>query len=145
MAEFGEDGRLPPLHLGDSAVPLDEAAAAGKTHCEVSILNGDCGISDNMVGSPGACQAGLEAANTSVGPADAKHEIPRRSSIIKDGSRHRKERKKTVSFSSMPTEKKISSASDCINAMVDGSELKKVRSNSRIYHRYFSSMLTCSL
>ncbi|XP_041423454.1 inactive phospholipase C-like protein 2 isoform X2 [Xenopus laevis] len=37
----------------------------------------------------------------------------------------------------MPTEKKISSASDCINAMVDGSELKKVRSNSRIYHRYF--------
>uniref|UniRef100_A0A8C3AEG5 Phosphoinositide phospholipase C n=1 Tax=Cyclopterus lumpus TaxID=8103 RepID=A0A8C3AEG5_CYCLU len=44
---------------------------------------------------------------------------------------------KTVSFSSMPTEKKISSASDCINAMVDGSELKKVRSNSRIYHRYF--------
>ena len=37
----------------------------------------------------------------------------------------------------MPTEKKISSASDCINAMVDGSELKKVRSNSRVYHRYF--------
>uniref|UniRef100_A0A3Q3XHN6 Phosphoinositide phospholipase C n=1 Tax=Mola mola TaxID=94237 RepID=A0A3Q3XHN6_MOLML len=37
----------------------------------------------------------------------------------------------------MPTEKKIGSASDCISAMVDGSELKKVRSNSRIYHRYF--------
>uniref|UniRef100_A0A3P8V0R1 Phosphoinositide phospholipase C n=1 Tax=Cynoglossus semilaevis TaxID=244447 RepID=A0A3P8V0R1_CYNSE len=37
----------------------------------------------------------------------------------------------------MPTEKKISRASDCISAMVDGSELKKVRSNSRIYHRYF--------
>uniref|UniRef100_W5LTY5 Phosphoinositide phospholipase C n=1 Tax=Astyanax mexicanus TaxID=7994 RepID=W5LTY5_ASTMX len=54
-----------------------------------------------------------------------------------DGSRQRKERKKTVSFSSMPTEKKISSASDCINAMVDGSELRKVRSNSRVYHRYF--------
>uniref|UniRef100_A0A673J3Q5 Phosphoinositide phospholipase C n=1 Tax=Sinocyclocheilus rhinocerous TaxID=307959 RepID=A0A673J3Q5_9TELE len=48
-----------------------------------------------------------------------------------------KERKKTVSFSSMPTEKKISSASDCINSMVDGSELRKVRSNSRVYHRYF--------
>ncbi|TRY92945.1 hypothetical protein DNTS_009837 [Danionella cerebrum] len=37
----------------------------------------------------------------------------------------------------MPTEKKISSASDCINSMVDGSELRKVRSNSRVYHRYF--------
>ncbi|XP_074981861.1 inactive phospholipase C-like protein 2 isoform X2 [Caretta caretta] len=37
----------------------------------------------------------------------------------------------------MPTEKKISSASDCINAMVEGSELKKFRSNSRVYHRYF--------
>lgn len=37
----------------------------------------------------------------------------------------------------MPTEKKISSASDCINAMVDGSELRKVRSNSRVYYRYF--------
>ncbi|MEQ2162953.1 Inactive phospholipase C-like protein 2 [Goodea atripinnis] len=51
--------------------------------------------------------------------------------------RQRKERKKTVSFSSMPTEKKISRVSDCISAMVDGSELKKVRSNSRVYHRYF--------
>ncbi|KAG9345186.1 hypothetical protein JZ751_009729, partial [Albula glossodonta] len=57
--------------------------------------------------------------------------------LIKDGSRQRRERKKTVSFSSMPTEKKISSASDCINAMVEGSELRKVRSNSRVYHRYF--------
>ncbi|KAM7071340.1 LOW QUALITY PROTEIN: inactive phospholipase C-like protein 2 [Acridotheres tristis] len=37
----------------------------------------------------------------------------------------------------MPTEKKISSASDCINAMVEGSELKKIRSNSRVDHRYF--------
>uniref|UniRef100_A0A8C1TGJ8 Phosphoinositide phospholipase C n=1 Tax=Cyprinus carpio TaxID=7962 RepID=A0A8C1TGJ8_CYPCA len=37
----------------------------------------------------------------------------------------------------MPTEKKISSASDCINSMVDGSELRKVRSNSRVYYRYF--------
>ncbi|XP_007895786.1 inactive phospholipase C-like protein 2 isoform X2 [Callorhinchus milii] len=37
----------------------------------------------------------------------------------------------------MPTEKKISSASDCINSMCEGSELKKVRSNSRVYQRYF--------
>uniref|UniRef100_A0A8C3XVD1 Phosphoinositide phospholipase C n=1 Tax=Chelydra serpentina TaxID=8475 RepID=A0A8C3XVD1_CHESE len=54
-----------------------------------------------------------------------------------DGTKQKRERKKTVSFSSMPTEKKISSASDCINAMVEGSELKKFRSNSRVYHRYF--------
>lgn len=84
MAEFGEDDSLPPLNLGDTAVPSDEAA--DKTHCEVSVLNGDCGISENMVGSgslvaPGS-QAGVEAANTSVG-LDAKSEIPRRSSIIK--------------------------------------------------------------
>uniref|UniRef100_H3D277 Phosphoinositide phospholipase C n=1 Tax=Tetraodon nigroviridis TaxID=99883 RepID=H3D277_TETNG len=56
---------------------------------------------------------------------------------LQDGSRQRKERKKTVSFSSMPTEKKISRASDCISAMVDGTELKKIRSNSRVYQRYF--------
>lgn len=84
MAEFGEDGSLPPLNLGDTTVPSDEAA--GKTHCEVSLLNGNCGISEDMVGSgsliaPG-CQAGVETANTSVG-LDGKSEIPRRSSIIK--------------------------------------------------------------
>lgn len=85
MAEFGENGSLPPLNLGDTAVPSDEAA--GKTHCEVSVLNGDCGISDNnMVGSgsivaPGS-QTGVETGNTSVG-LDGKSEIPRRSSIIK--------------------------------------------------------------
>uniref|UniRef100_A0A8C2KGS8 Phosphoinositide phospholipase C n=1 Tax=Cyprinus carpio TaxID=7962 RepID=A0A8C2KGS8_CYPCA len=56
---------------------------------------------------------------------------------VKDTLMRCKERKKTVSFSSMPTEKKISSASDCINSMVDGSELRKVRSNSRVYYRYF--------
>lgn len=84
MAEFGEDGSLPPLNLGDTTVPSDEAA--GKTQCEVSLLNGNCGISEDMVGSgsliaPG-CQAGVETANTSVG-LEGKSEIPRRSSIIK--------------------------------------------------------------
>lgn len=84
MAELEEDGRLPPAHFGHTAVPSDEAA--GKTHCEVSVLNGDCGISENMMcsGSPltPGSQTGVEAANTSVGP-DAKSDIPRRSSIIK--------------------------------------------------------------
>lgn len=84
MAEFGEDGSLPPPSLGDAAVPGDEAA--GKPHCEVSVLNGNCGIPENMVGSgapvaPGS-QAGPETANTPVG-SDVRSEIPRRSSIIK--------------------------------------------------------------
>ncbi|AWP15657.1 putative inactive phospholipase C-like protein 2 [Scophthalmus maximus] len=78
MAEFGEDGSLPPSTLGD------------KAHCEVSFANGDCGLSDNMVGSgslvaPGG-QAGVESANASVGPVDARSDIPRRSSIIKMGT-----------------------------------------------------------
>lgn len=84
MAEFEEDGSLPPLNPEDTAVPSDNAA--GKTHCEVSVLNGDCGISENMVGSgslvaPGS-QTGVDNANTSAG-LDTKSEIPRRSSIIK--------------------------------------------------------------
>uniref|UniRef100_A0A8C5E1A7 Phosphoinositide phospholipase C n=1 Tax=Gouania willdenowi TaxID=441366 RepID=A0A8C5E1A7_GOUWI len=45
--------------------------------------------------------------------------------------------KKTVSFSSSLSEKKISSAADCIHSMVEGSELKKVRPNSRVYQRYY--------
>ena len=33
--------------------------------------------------------------------------LPRRSSLVKDGSKRAKERKKTVSFSSMPNEKTV--------------------------------------
>ncbi|KAM3872998.1 cysteine-rich venom protein pseudecin [Diretmus argenteus] len=70
MAEFGEDDSLlPPLNTGDAA----DEAAAGKTQCEVSVWNGNCGIAATMVG-PGP----HEAANTS-----SKCGIPRRSSIIK--------------------------------------------------------------
>ncbi|XP_040908959.1 inactive phospholipase C-like protein 2 isoform X2 [Toxotes jaculatrix] len=54
-----------------------------------------------------------------------------------DGSRVGRERKKTVSFSSSLSEKKISSAADCIHSMVEGSELKKIRTNSRVYQRYY--------
>ncbi|MEE6489983.1 hypothetical protein FKM82_015755 [Ascaphus truei] len=56
----------------------------------------------------------------------------------KDPSNQKSGRKKTVSFSSMPSEKKISSASDCISFMQGGCELKKVRPNSRIYSRFFT-------
>ncbi|CAJ0929674.1 unnamed protein product [Ranitomeya imitator] len=40
----------------------------------------------------------------------------------------------------MPSEKKISSASDCISFMQGGCELKKVRPNSRIYSRFFFTL-----
>uniref|UniRef100_A0A673GVY9 Phosphoinositide phospholipase C n=1 Tax=Sinocyclocheilus rhinocerous TaxID=307959 RepID=A0A673GVY9_9TELE len=54
-------------------------------------------------------------------------------------------RKKTVSFSSMPSEKKVSSAADCLAFMQGGCELKKVRPNSRIYSRFYTldSELSC--
>ncbi|XP_074659956.1 inactive phospholipase C-like protein 2 [Tubulanus polymorphus] len=50
------------------------------------------------------------------------------------------QRKKTVSFSStcLPAERKIANAPDCLNYMQNGSELIKVRSNSRQYHRLFT-------
>uniref|UniRef100_A0A4W4GSW2 Phosphoinositide phospholipase C n=1 Tax=Electrophorus electricus TaxID=8005 RepID=A0A4W4GSW2_ELEEL len=47
-------------------------------------------------------------------------------------------RKKTVSFSSMPSEKKVSSAADCLAFMQGGCELKKVRPNSRVYCRFYT-------
>uniref|UniRef100_H3BBC6 Phosphoinositide phospholipase C n=1 Tax=Latimeria chalumnae TaxID=7897 RepID=H3BBC6_LATCH len=57
---------------------------------------------------------------------------------LQDPSNQKSGRKKTVSFSSMPSEKKISSASDCISFMQAGCELKKVRPGSRIYSRFFT-------
>ncbi|KAM4558193.1 inactive phospholipase C-like protein 1 [Odontesthes bonariensis] len=72
---------------------------------------------------------------------------PRRSSIIKDPSVQKMGggRKKTVSFSSMPSEKKVSSAADCLAFMQGGCELKKIRPNSRVYCRFYTldSDLSC--
>ncbi|XP_072910523.1 inactive phospholipase C-like protein 2 isoform X2 [Hemitrygon akajei] len=107
-----------------------------------AVSNGDCVGEEPVTAAIGVLPSGPRADTHTPSPAaapsqDGKPGIPRRSSIIKDGNRQRRERKKTVSFSSMPTEKKISSASDCINSMIEGSELKKIRSNSRVYHRYF--------
>nr|XP_023691401.1 inactive phospholipase C-like protein 2 isoform X1 [Paramormyrops kingsleyae] len=57
--------------------------------------------------------------------------------IMKDGSKQKQVRKKTVSFSSMPNDRKINSTAACISFMMEGCEMKKVRSNSRMYNRYF--------
>ncbi|XP_060637084.1 inactive phospholipase C-like protein 1 [Anolis sagrei] len=73
-----------------------------------------------------------------AGLLEAARAAPRRSSIIKDPANQKCGQKKTVSFSSMPSEKKISSANDCISFMQAGCELKKVRPNSRIYNRFFT-------
>ncbi|XP_026058485.1 inactive phospholipase C-like protein 2 isoform X1 [Carassius auratus] len=57
--------------------------------------------------------------------------------IMKDGSKQKQARKKTVSFSSMPRDRKMNSTAACMAFMMEGCEMKKVRSNSRMYNRYF--------
>ncbi|KAM7152992.1 inactive phospholipase C-like protein 1 [Macrochelys suwanniensis] len=94
------------------------------------------GAAERFPGSLGT-SAGA-AADPEASLLEAAKATPRRSSIIKDPSNQKCGRKKTVSFSSMPSEKKISSASDCISFMQAGCELKKVRPNSRIYNRFFT-------
>ncbi|KAG7463925.1 hypothetical protein MATL_G00181820 [Megalops atlanticus] len=71
---------------------------------------------------------------------EAVKAAPRRSSIIKDPSAQKAVggRKKTVSFSSMPSEKKVSSAADCLAFMQGGCELRKVRPNGRVYCRFYT-------
>ncbi|XP_047461253.1 inactive phospholipase C-like protein 2 isoform X2 [Mugil cephalus] len=103
-----------------------------ETHRGEPVSNGNCSVSDTAkrVQNESSCESPTWE-NTSAKP------IPRRSSLIKDGSRAGRERKKTVSFSSSLSEKKISSAADCIHSMVEGSELKKIRPNSRVYQRYY--------
>ncbi|KAI1902480.1 hypothetical protein AGOR_G00045200 [Albula goreensis] len=131
MAGCGEEngGVSSPIAGKKPAMHEDVAGENG-------VSNGDYGV----MGSPGPASpnpdcAGLDPANA-VGQ-DTTSGIPRKTSIIKDSTRQRRERKKTVSFSSMPADRKISGVSDCIAAMVEGCELRKVRSNARVYHRYF--------
>lgn len=83
MAEFGEIDGSSPSNTGDSvALPSDKTD--GKTQCEVSVFNGDCGIPADMVGSETLPDSpGLETANNSSVGLDSKSGIPRRSSIIK--------------------------------------------------------------
>ncbi|XP_048868648.1 inactive phospholipase C-like protein 1 [Brienomyrus brachyistius] len=96
---------------------------------------------------PMAERASPVAPDTEATLMEAVKAAPRRSSIIKDPTVQKVGggRKKTVSFSSMPSEKKVSSASDCLAFMQGGCELKKVRPSSRIYCRFYTldPELTC--
>ncbi|KAJ8415058.1 hypothetical protein AAFF_G00007560 [Aldrovandia affinis] len=78
--------------------------------------------------------------DSETGLMDAVKAAPRRSSIIKDTSVAKVSggRKKTVSFSSTPSERKVSSAADCLAFMQCGCELRKVRPNARVYCRFFT-------
>ncbi|KAM9387978.1 inactive phospholipase C-like protein 2 [Phaethornis superciliosus] len=161
MAEFGSGGGTGGGGLPSSAGPVQGKVAfkagdgegggggggggGGRSRFDSAgsrVSNGDCALAgageEPGSGPPASPESSSKERGFSTSQQrEGKPGIPRRSSIIKDGTKQKRERKKTVSFSSMPTEKKISSASDCINAMVEGSELKKIRSNSRVYHRYF--------
>ncbi|NWY59082.1 PLCL2 protein, partial [Chionis minor] len=157
MAEFGSGGGTGGGGLPSSPGPVQGKVAfkagdgegggggGGRSRFDSTgsrVSNGDCALAGAGEEPGSAPPASPESSSKEKGfstsqQREGKPGIPRRSSIIKDGTKQKRERKKTVSFSSMPTEKKISSASDCINAMVEGSELKKIRSNSRVYHRYF--------
>lgn len=78
MAEFAANCGLSSSAFGEKdAVPSDETG--GKGQCEVSVSNGDCGLSSDMVVSAIPDSEELETANTSVLEAG----IPRRTSIIK--------------------------------------------------------------
>ncbi|XP_026529357.1 inactive phospholipase C-like protein 2 [Notechis scutatus] len=156
MAEFGNrggdtsGGRItssPNLAHGKVAFKAGDGEGGGgggsgiaRIHLDSArngVSNGDCALGNQEhIDSPQPGSPAIERGCSNLHP-EGKSGIPKKASIIKDGTKQKRERKKTVSFSSMPTEKKISSASDCINAMVEGSELRKVRSNSRIYNRYF--------
>ncbi|XP_033911421.3 inactive phospholipase C-like protein 2 isoform X3 [Acipenser ruthenus] len=122
-----------PHHPSTTRAFLEVTAAAAIGKCaggaEPLVSNGRC----KEDGSP---HSGSSSSSSWDNSADRNPANPR-SSIMKDGSRQRQVRKKTVSFSSMPSDRKINSTAACMSFMVEGCEMKKVRSNSRMYNRYF--------
>lgn len=134
MAEFGENKSAVGPPVAGWKAASGGAGMSLETHRGEHVSNGNCSLPDAVkrLQNESICESPTWESTGS----DAKT-IPRRSSLIKDGSRAGRERKKTVSFSSSLSEKKISSAADCIHSMVEGSELKKIRPNSRVYQRYY--------
>ncbi|XP_010794209.1 inactive phospholipase C-like protein 2 isoform X2 [Notothenia coriiceps] len=129
MAEFGENNKSA---VGPPVAGWKAASGGGGMSPETPVSNGNCTV--KRLQKQPSCESPTWE---SAGSDSASKAIPRRSSLIKDGSRAGRDRKKTVSFSSSLSEKKISSAADCIHSMVEGIELKKIRTNSRVYQRYY--------
>ncbi|XP_070840913.1 inactive phospholipase C-like protein 2 [Chaetodon trifascialis] len=136
MAEYGENKSAVGPPVAGWKAASGGAGLSVETHRGEPVSNGNCSVSDTVkrVQQESSCESPTWE---SAGSDSASKPIPRRSSLIKDGSRAGRERKKTVSFSSSLSEKKISSAADCIHSMVEGSELRKIRTNSRVYQRYY--------
>ncbi|XP_012729702.2 inactive phospholipase C-like protein 2 [Fundulus heteroclitus] len=142
MSEFGSQKKSdvgPPVAAdwrgacgGASAGMSAEARRGGEP-----VSNGSCSASDAVKRLQNESRCDSPTWENTASESAPKSAIPRRSSLIKDGSRAGREKKKTVSFSSSLSEKKISSAAGCIHSMVEGSELKKIRPNSRVYQRYY--------
>uniref|UniRef100_A0A3B5AWV0 Phosphoinositide phospholipase C n=1 Tax=Stegastes partitus TaxID=144197 RepID=A0A3B5AWV0_9TELE len=134
MAEFGENKSAVGPPVAGWKAASGGAGVSLETHRGEHVSNGNCSVPDAVkrLQNESSCESPTWESTGSDSKA-----IPRRSSLIKDGSRAGRERKKTVSFSSSLSEKKISSAADCIHSMVEGSELKKIRPNSRVYQRYY--------
>ncbi|XP_076005834.1 inactive phospholipase C-like protein 2 [Genypterus blacodes] len=139
MADLGANKTAAAAVSGWKAAPGSSGAREPETRRGAEpVSNGSCGASSDAAkkklqrepscGSPTSEKPGRDPCQAS---------IPRRSSLIKDGSRTGRDRKKTVSFSSSLSEKKISSAADCIHSMVEGCDLRKVRPNTRVYQRYY--------
>uniref|UniRef100_A0A7E4VQ00 Phosphoinositide phospholipase C n=1 Tax=Panagrellus redivivus TaxID=6233 RepID=A0A7E4VQ00_PANRE len=63
---------------------------------------------------------------------------PLRSSLRKHGGRQKSPGRKTVSFVSSNTDKKISNVNDCLQFMQNGTEMVKLRTNTRQFRRVFS-------
>ncbi|XP_066300455.1 inactive phospholipase C-like protein 1 [Branchiostoma lanceolatum] len=84
-----------------------------------------------------AGEGGAQLAPPGSGSPTGEGPRPRRSSLKKRSVGEVPTEKKSVSFTSMPSEKTIANASDCLQIMQNGTELIKIRSNVRQYQRLF--------
>ncbi|KAK3101163.1 hypothetical protein FSP39_001437 [Pinctada imbricata] len=116
--------------MAESELTSAENDSGNRLLSEDVFVNGDSEVMEDTKGTEDDGDRASIEESTPTEPV-----LPRKSSFMcKDG----RPRKKTVSFSSMPTERKIATAQDCLQYMQSGSELIKVRSNSRQYHRIFT-------
>ncbi|KAM6958877.1 inactive phospholipase C-like protein 2 [Aplochiton taeniatus] len=137
MAAFGEESGAASPPVAERKDTRGNGLNLETQRLPGLVSNGNCAMTDSRTRSQNDTNPGSPRSESPGLDVETTKPIPRRSSLIKDGSRAGRDRKKNVSFSSSLSERKISSAADCIHTMVEGSELRKVRSNSRVYQRYY--------